>query len=58
VYQYAMQLMKKFARAWNMCLWNLPRQICKNTSFGQRNLVKVVMNRTKLALKLVWGPKN
>jgi hypothetical protein len=36
-----------------MCLLNLPKHNCINALLGQRNLVKVVKNGTKFALKLV-----
>jgi hypothetical protein len=45
--------MRKFVKASNMFPSNLPMQIYKNASFGQRNLMKVNLNGTKLALKLI-----
>jgi hypothetical protein len=46
-------VMRKFVKASNMFPSNLPMQIYKNVSLGQRNLMKVNMNAIKLALKLV-----
>jgi hypothetical protein len=46
-------VMRKFVKASNMFPSNLPMKIYKNASLGQRNLMKVNMNGTKLALKLV-----
>jgi hypothetical protein len=43
------QVMKKFVRA------NLPKQIYRNASLGQKNLVKANMNRTRFTLKQIWG---
>jgi hypothetical protein len=46
-------VMKKFVKASNMFPSNLPMQIYKNASIGQRNLMKINMNGTKVAFKLV-----
>jgi hypothetical protein len=46
-------VMRKFVKVSNMFPSNLPMQFYKNASLGQRNLMKVDMNGTKLALKLV-----
>jgi hypothetical protein len=47
------QLMTKFVKTRNMYILNLPRQICKNALLGKKNLVTIVKNGTKFALKLV-----
>jgi hypothetical protein len=52
------QVMKKFVRALNMFPSNLPKQIYRNASLGQRNLIKANMNRTRFTLKLIWGQEN
>ncbi len=31
----------------------MPKQICRNALLGQKNMVKIIKNGTKLALKLV-----
>jgi hypothetical protein len=41
-----------------MFLLNLHGQICRNALLDQRNLVKIIKNGTRLALKLVWSIKN
>jgi hypothetical protein len=46
-------MMRKFVKASNMFPSNLPMQIYKNASLGQRNLMKVNLDGTKLALKLI-----
>jgi hypothetical protein len=46
-------MMRKFVKASNMFSPNLLMQIYKNASLGQGNFMKVNMNGTKLALKLV-----
>jgi hypothetical protein len=46
-------MMRKFVKASHMFPSNLPMQIYKNASLGQRNLMKVNLNGTKLALKLI-----
>jgi hypothetical protein len=46
-------MMRKFVRALNMFPSSLPRQIYRNASLAQGNLVKASINETRFALNLV-----
>ncbi len=48
---------KKIAKFVNMFLLGLPKQICKNASFGLRSSGRANKNGIRLVLKLEFDPK-